>query len=338
MGFSKFQIQNKAGARVALFGEGVGDDAIDSGPKRSITNLLNLFHNNLVQGGENARIDNVYINGLFFNFFKWLFFKGKLVIAPRGMASPKALEIKGLKKRGYLYLFKIFRFHKRVRFHATSIKEEKEIQQLFVGAEIIRIPNVPYLNFQMKKKHKGKGELKMISVAQVSPLKNYHKIIGGLKQVQSSIYWEIIGGALYPNYYQEIMEAIKTLPDNIKVTYRGELSFGEVEKRWGDNHIQVLPSESENFGHAHFEGLANSLPLITSFEVPWAELHQHKAGLNIPISEDEIAKSIEFFARMNEGEFHQYQFGAITYAQSRVDETELKTAYTNMFFNEIYRP
>ena len=60
--------------------------------------------------------------------------------------------------------------------------------------------------------------------------------------------------------------------------------------------------------------------------------------MNIPISEDEIAKSIEFFARMNEGEFHQYQFGAITYAQSRVDETELKTAYTNMFFNEIYRP
>jgi glycosyltransferase involved in cell wall biosynthesis len=97
-------------------------------------------------------------------------------------------------------------------------------------------------------------------------------------------------------------------------------------------HVFVLPSKSENFGHAIYEALSAGRPVITSNHTPWNSLRENRAGMNVSITDTtELTEAIDYFALMNEEEFCQWQEGALRYAENAVDVEKIRKEYEVMF-------
>src|SRR5690606_38921426 len=100
--------------------------------------------------------DIVYLNSMFsyrFTIMPLLVlrlsgYKGKLVLAPRGMLREGARSFKRVKKTLFFIAFKALGFHKRIIFHATDDQEMKDIDAMFRGANRMIVPNVPDLGIE----------------------------------------------------------------------------------------------------------------------------------------------------------------------------------------------
>lgn len=95
--------------------------------------------------------DVIYLNSFFsFNYsLKCLIYfrnkKNKIILSPRGMLAPGALSIKPIKKNIFIFLFKLFKFHKKVLWHATSDLEYNNIKLSF-KKDKLKIHLVPNLS------------------------------------------------------------------------------------------------------------------------------------------------------------------------------------------------
>jgi hypothetical protein len=87
---------------------------------------------------KEANADIVFINGLFTQLFSFpLLLKrmGKLkntqiIISPRGMLQNGALQVKPLKKKVFLQLFKTANIFNNIQWHATTTDELLDIQHI----------------------------------------------------------------------------------------------------------------------------------------------------------------------------------------------------------------
>jgi glycosyltransferase involved in cell wall biosynthesis len=331
MDFAKSQICTEQGL-IYFLGDGVGADADHSGPRMSLMRLQDLIACPEFRKGEPEK-KAVYINGVFSPFWRWCFKKGRKVLAPRGMLSGPALQIKPLKKKIYLGLFTFFGMHRRVVFHVSSPAEEEDTYACF-GENIMlrRIGNVPFREFKTNELVKESGRLNLISVAQIAPIKNLHLVADALQNVKGSIQWTIVGKVLDSKYLVLLKDAIKKVDAEIEVIIKGPCPFPEIRKLYSQNQVQILPSSSENFGHAHLEGLVLGLPLITSNFVPWLDLEKSKAGFNLGLNSEAITMQLQDFVDMDEMNFRPWAESATEYARSKIDESSLKADYSNLFF------
>jgi hypothetical protein len=101
--------------------------------------------------------DVIYLNSFFSYTFSILpllvlnklSFKGKIILAPRGMLAEGALKIKPFKKRIFLAISKLVQLHKHVIWHSTKIDETEDIKRNFKNARVTEIKNIS--NIQLKK-------------------------------------------------------------------------------------------------------------------------------------------------------------------------------------------
>jgi glycosyltransferase involved in cell wall biosynthesis len=133
-------------------------------------------------------------------------------------------------------------------------------------------------------------------------------------------------------YWDQCKEAIKLLPENVTVTYHKEIAPFQVKDALQEAHAFILPSKSENFGHAIFEALSAGRPMITSFNTPWKELREAGAGVNVSIDDDsEIHKAIQFFVDMDQKELEEWSRSALLYSERMVDVEKVRREYEEMF-------
>ena len=78
------------------------------------------------------------------------------------------------------------------------------------------------------------------------------------------IEYNIYGPVKDKPYWDECLACIKKLPANIKVNYHGDIPPAEIVHALATNHVFILPSKSENYGHAIYEALSAGRPVITS--------------------------------------------------------------------------
>lgn len=257
------------------------------------------------------------------------------IISVRGMLHPGALSQKKWKKKSFLWLFKRFRYPRHIAFHATDNEEKKHIEMNLGVAEGIYVAG----NFTDCKgwkalPPKSVGMLKMVSIGIISPMKNIHMVLEALKYLPQQIDYEIAGPVKDEYYWSACQELIRDLPQNITVHYRGAVPPAEVDSLLEAGHIFILPSKSENFGHAIFEALSTGRPVITSHFTPWNHLKICYAGVNVFLDETgELRAAIEMFAKMDRDELEFWNTGARKYAQRRYHPDQLLTAYKYMFEN-----
>ena len=279
--------------------------------------------------------DIVFIVGIFswhFNMVPLLFGKaGHKIISVRGMLHKGALSQKKNKKKIFLSLWKLMNWHKKATFHVTNEEEKKEVENCFGDeADIFIAGNYPR-RFNKNKTFKKPGHIKLITVALISPMKNHLLILEALEQTPAIIEYHICGPVKDMEYWQKCLEQMKQLPVNVSVVYHGEIMPESVEGMLQMSHVFIMPSKSENFGHAIYESLSAGKPVITSHHTPWQNLKEHTCGLNVNNDVNKIAEAIIFFAAMTQQEYEVWSLGAIDYAEKAFDSNLLNEQYTAMF-------
>ena len=282
--------------------------------------------------------DKFFIIGVFDIYFNLLplvlFKKNKIIISTRGMLHPNGLAQKSLKKRLFIDLLKVLQIPAKCSFHATNEEEEQNIRDAF-GSKVRKVfvaSNFPGKIVQQSMPQKMRGSLVLSSIALISPMKNHLLILEALRQMPQHIFYHIYGTVKNKSYWKECQEIIELMPDNIKVTFHGELPPAGVPVALRNCHVFILPSESENFGHALVEALSAGRPVITSHNVPWTMLQQHSAGINVdPNHANELRDAIAFFASLDLKEIEAWGEGAYNYGRGVLDVEGIANSYAEMF-------
>jgi glycosyltransferase involved in cell wall biosynthesis len=295
---------------------------------------------NLVRQVTAVKPDVLYVVGLFswhFNIVPLIFCKvPKKIVSTKGMLHPGALNEKKLKKKIFLKIFSLFEYHYKVAFHASDEEEQSFIRNYFGEVpKVFVASNFPNKLNLLPVPDKQTGSLQLVSIAIISPMKNILLVLKALQHQSSVIHYDIYGPIKDEFYWDECLAQIKLLPSNISVIYHKEIEHHEVNNALAQSQVFILPSKSENFGHAIFEALSAGRPVIISNNTPWKGLEYKKAGKNVEVNNtEELSAAIQFFADLNQIEFDAWCAGSKEYSEEVINISELRKQYERMFLND----
>jgi glycosyltransferase involved in cell wall biosynthesis len=269
---------------------------------------------------------------------------GTIVLAPRGMLRASALRFKPLKKQIFLRGFRWLGLQRKIRFHASDETESNDVHRHFgEQAMVTRIPNYPGAFSGASEDaavaanpgnavQKRPGDLTMIFIGRVHPIKNLDYLLRVLKDVRSRVRLTIIGSVEDRLFWEKCMEMISDLPANIQVEYKGEKPNHELPEIIAGHHIFALPTRGENFGHAIFEALTLGKIVLISDQTPWKELQRAKAGWDLPLNRPELfLQAIEQAAGFDQEEYNAWRSGALRYVREYIDGLNIKEEYLKLF-------
>ena len=290
---------------------------------------------------EFIKPDFIYLNSIFSKEFtldilrlNWTSaFPNRIILAPRGMLKPSALNKKYFKKLIFLNWAKATGLYKGITFHATNDQERAEIIHVFKRAKVKVIDNLPPAIQRNKNSNaKEPGSLKMICVGRVHPIKNIHFLLELLTHVKSNIQLTILGIVEDLNYKSKCDHILLTLLSNVQVNFVSEKPHDEVEVLIGQHHLMALPTLGENYGHAIIESLSVGRPVLISDQTPWKNLKQYQAGWELPLSDKQAwIDAIEEASSWDQAAFDRHCQGALDYARAHTNVEELVEKYKEMF-------
>jgi glycosyltransferase involved in cell wall biosynthesis len=290
---------------------------------------------------DEVQPDFIYLNLLFSPHFVlyplWLQYTGKLsakvIVCPRGCLYDSALSLKYYKKKPLLLLYKWLGIHKNILFHATNTREEKAIQQYFPESTVIvanNLPNVQQHPFVSSNKLQGK--LDCIFIARLVPIKNLLFLLKALLMVKAKIVLTIAGPVEDEVYWETCKQQIAQLPSNIQCNYIGPQANEQLYQLLLQNHLFVLPTTGENFGHAIIEALLAGRPVLISDQTPWLNLTEQQAGWQLPLDNiAAFAAVIEAVASYNQEAFDSIAGNAWQYAHNFSQDPHLTKPYLQLF-------
>lgn len=289
-----------------------------------------------------SRFDAVYLNSLFSIKFSLqpLFVakesNTKVILSPRGMLGAGALAIKPLKKKLFLKMFKIFNVFKNTTWHATDVSELNEIKLHFGNHQKVLVaPNLSKkISQSIPFKNKHQGHLKLFFLSRIAIKKNLLTALKALSYLQKDVNVEfsIIGPVDEAEYWIECQMFIKDLPNNVKVTYLGPIPNQELTAILNNQHIMILPTQHENFGHVILESWQAGCPVIISKNTPWKDLESKHLGFDVENNNPEsYVKSIHYFAKMDQIEFGEWSQVSFDYGKA-FSENEIIINRTKQLF------
>lgn len=238
-----------------------------------------------------------------------------VIIAPQGELTEGGLEMKRTKKLAYLRFAASLHLYRDIVWRTTSDIESKEVERAKgEGGRIFVAPDLPPRSIftgysQDQKPYKKSGEVKLVYLSRIHPIKNLIFLLELLGNLQGRISLDVYGPVdASPEYVHACHELIAALPDNIDVTLLGGLDHEKVVQTLVEHHFFILPTQSENFGHVFIEALSAGCPLIISDRTPWLELETKGVGWDIPL--EDRAKWIDVISRCVE--MDQEAFSAIS--------------------------
>lgn len=300
-----------------------------AGPEKISDTLVRLV--------EIEKPDVLFIIGIFswhYNIVPIMFCKGtRRILSTRGMLHPGALSQKKWKKKIFLHLYKLMEYHYKVAFHATDEGEANYIRNFFgKEASVFIAGNFPNKISFLPVLKKEPGNLKLLTIALISPMKNILLVLEALSKASGNIEYHIYGPIKDEDYWDRCKKIIKSLPGNIKIVYEKEIAPQKIKQALEKAHVFILPSKSENFGHALFEALSAGRPVITSDTTPWTNLKESNAGINVPTgAPGELKDAIDFFASLDQASLESWSLAAHNYSESSVDLERIKKEYGRMF-------
>jgi glycosyltransferase involved in cell wall biosynthesis len=286
---------------------------------------------------QTIKPDVLFMIGIFswdFNIIPLLFcHANKKILSVRGMLHTGALSQKKWKKRIFLQLFKTMGIGSKTVFHATDNTEEVFIKKEFgQQAKVFVAGNFPKTIKASIPVFKEVGYLNIVTVALISPMKNHLLVLEAIQHCTANIKYDIYGPIKDLEYWKLCLTKISILPKNISVVYHGEIAPANIDKALAESHVFIMPSKSENFGHAIYEAFSAGKPVITSNNTPWNELKESMAGINVDTTKESLTDAINFFSEMYNESYLQYANGAEVYADNKIDKEALTKTYQNMFF------
>ena len=291
---------------------------------------------------QDTNPDFIYLNSLFSKYFtiypllinRSCGWKNNTILAPRGMLRDSALRYKPVKKKLFLHLFRWFSVHRHISFQATDNTEFNDVKKAFgETARVLQIPNFPaYVQPYPGSLPKRSGELSVVFVGRLHPIKNLYFLLERLKVVKGEVLLTVIGSEEDKMYVDQCRNLSASLPDNVTVIFDGEKPNHELPAIIAKHHVFCLPTQGENFGHAIFEGLSAGRPVLISDQTPWRGLAAVKAGWDVALADSAgFEKVLQEALYMKQEEYDEWSLGAWEYAFRFSSGSNALSKYTTLF-------
>ncbi|QAA34736.1 glycosyltransferase family 4 protein [Clostridium manihotivorum] len=289
-----------------------------------------------------TEFDSIYLNGFFSPIFtiKPLILrrlgrlrKVNIILTPRGDFTG-GCENKKIKKYTYILLCRLIGLYRNVRWHATSKLEEKDIKKRFPKADVFVVPNLP-AKFEVREPaiHKRTGELRLVFVSRIFPKKNIKFALEVLKKVKiGNVIFDIYGPMEDKAYWQECENIIKELPENVKVSYKGEVSHSEVPHIFEKYHAFFFPTLGENYGHVIVEAMMNNCLMILSKGVtPWDDCDGNGGFIESLSNKDGFRDIIGRLVDIDDKEFRELTCKNREYVLRKINcQEDIKNYYIHL--------
>ena len=206
-----------------------------------------------------------------------------LIMAPRGMLEPWAINNSKWKKKLAWFLYQKRDLQRVTAFHATAHSEAENIRRLGFKQPIAVIPNGVQLPKAIQSESAKEGRLQgerktALFLSRIHPKKGLPMLLDAWKKLSPEGWRLVIAGNDDGGHVAELQAQVKRLGLSEWVSYVGPL-FGEAkEKVYREADLFVLPSYSENFGIVVTEALGYQVPVLTTTGCPWSELETHRCG------------------------------------------------------------
>jgi glycosyltransferase involved in cell wall biosynthesis len=233
-----------------------------------------------------------------------------MLLAPRGEFCPGALSVKGSKKRVYIAFSKLMGLTKKSVWQASSEIEKQDIATNYLGiyndelrfkvlvAEDIGSSRKKSLIANSCEPCSGNGDdtvfrtkkigsIKAVFLSRIVRNKNVDKAIRILSQVKGQVEFDIYGPIEDESYWSECEALIATLPEDIRVIYRGAIHPDEVPEVLSRYHLFLFPTLTENFGHVILEALDAGCLALISDRTPWQDFQGKRIGWTLPLDKIE---------------------------------------------------
>ena len=171
-------------------------------------------------------------------------------------------------------------------------------------------------------------------ISRISGKKNILFMLDVLGSVKGDIemnFYGIIGSHEEEQYWEECQEKIKTLPENVKCNYYGEVSHDEVKELFEKHHLFFFPTMGENYGHVIAESLAYGCPVLLSDTTPWNMLEDYKAGWNIPLdNHQKYIDALQYAIDTTQEQWCEMSRSAQKVARDYIDRKKIVNDYTKV--------
>lgn len=299
---------------------------------------------------KSTSFDIIYVNSffdIFFSIFPIILRNIKLIpnkpliIAPRGEFSKGAIKIKSTRKKLFILLIKALMIHKKLIWQASSEFEMQDIKRELglIPKKIIIAPDIA-TNFKLHQKHQlykfreKNVSLRLVYLSRITVMKNLHFALDILSEITNPICFDIYGPIDDLTYWNKCKKIMKSLPDNVKATYKGYIENSEVQNTIGRYDLFFLPTLGENYGHAIVEALSTGTPVLISDKTPWRNLETFKAGWNLPLdSKYAFIECIKKTSSLSEEEMLKWRNNVISYFNRVVNSPETIKANLDLFLN-----
>jgi len=229
--------------------------------------------------------------------------------------------------------------YQKVLFHATNKKEKQDILSALGKNNKVKIaPNLPKIRFEQPIEYidKKPGEIKLISLARISPEKNFEQLFKLLRQQTGNITLDLYGTKDNQNYWLICEKLINSMPTNITINYCGVIDPIFIEETIKKVHFMISLTLGENFGHVILESFMANRPIIISDQTPWKNLKDKNVGWDLDLNNNIIINdTINDAINMGQEEFNTMVNSCNSFAQSILDDKESVQHSMNLFnFND----
>ncbi|MGO1544576.1 MAG: glycosyltransferase family 4 protein [Gulosibacter sp.] len=249
----------------------------------------------------------VYINSFFDSEFSVLpqilrklgqWHNATFMLAPRGELHSGALAIKSGKKRAFIRMYKFFRLHHGVIWHASTEIEANEIRREFGNnVRIVVKENETSLPITAHvRSPRQPGPCRFVFLSRLVENKGLHIVLAALQQLDEPVSLDVYGGYEDAAYEARCAALLDALPPHVTVTMHGAVDRERALHALQSADATLLPTVTENFGHVIAEALSQSSPVFCGKNTPWTETLASGGGTVIePREVDQWAAAMRAF-------------------------------------------
>lgn len=214
-----------------------------------------------------------------------------LVVSPRGMLTPWAMQYRGFRKKIAWQLYQKRWINRASMIHCTGEEEARQIGTLGIIQPKVVIPNGTLIPDKIVRRSTDQ-EKTILFLSRIHPKKGLLNLLDALAGVDLKG-WEVALAGYDEGSYRAVVEqAVQKKGLSSKVKFQGPVGDSEKWQVYRDADLFVLPSHSENFGIVVAEALAAGLPVITTTGTPWQDLERCGCGWWVKPEVSEIRKAL----------------------------------------------
>ena len=243
---------------------------------------------NLISTLAHTSPELVHIHGIWHALSHWASVRARkrgipIVLQPRGMLEPWALEWRSLKKKLALWAYQARDLESACVLIATADHEAEGFRRFGLRQPIAVIPNgierTPELLINKKKGGSGeKNTRRVLFLGRIHPVKGLLNLLVAWAALNPHDWELVLAGPDEGGHLTQVQKKIARLGLQDSVQYLGSVEDHQKDTVYQSADLFILPSLTENFGVVVAEALSYGLPVITTKGTPWSALEENNCG------------------------------------------------------------